>query len=81
MYNNNSYSNIGYNNSVINNSNLFNINYDFKAAPFLPKNNNIAINPNINNININNNNNFFSSKRPQSWVCLFCQNFNSKSKY
>ena len=81
MNNNNSYSNIGYGNNVINNSNLFNINFDFKAAPFFPENNNIPINPNINNLNINNNNNLFQGKDRQSWICWYCQNFNSKSKY
>ena len=80
LYNNNSYNNMGYINTSANN--LYNINYDFKAAPFMPKNNNnIVNNSNINNININNNNNFLLAKGRQSWICPFCQNFNSKSKF
>ena len=79
MYNNNIYNNFGYINNSSNN--LYNINYDLQAAPFMPKNNNEIVNSaNINNININNNNNFLLAKGRQSWICPFCQNFNSKSK-
>ena len=79
--NNNNNKPIGFNNNVINN-NVFNIGYDIKAAPFLPKNNNIQINPNINNININStsNNNFLFSKGLPSWICPICRNYNSRGK-
>ena len=72
---------IGFNNNVISN-NVFNIGYDIKAAPFLPKNNNIQIKPNINNVNINssNNNNFLFSKGLSSWICPICRNYNSRGK-
>ena len=77
----NKYSNnkpIGFNNNV------FNIGYDIKAAPFLPKNSNIQINnSNINNININssnNNNNFLLSKILPTWICPICSNYNSRGK-
>ena len=76
IYNNNPFNNTEYNNNVLNNNyNLFNVIYDLKAAPFLPKN--ININPNINKLNINND--LLQAKGQQSWICSFCQNFNSKS--
>ena len=72
------------NNNAINNNNLYNMNYDIKAAPFLPKNNNYQVNPNINNLNVNNvnnNNNYLFAKGRQNWICPFCNNYNLRSKY
>jgi hypothetical protein len=83
VYNNNFNKSIGFNNNVIN-KNVFNIGYDIKAAPFLPKKSNIQINPNLNNININgnnnNNNNILFAKGFQSWICPYCHNYNSNGK-
>lgn len=73
---------IGFNTNNAINNNFFNIGFDIKAAPFLPKNSNIQINPNINNLNVNssNNNDYLFTKGLQNWICPFCHTYNSKGK-
>ena len=66
---------MGYNNST---NNIYNISYDLKANPFIPKN--ILINQNMSN-NINSTNNLLLGKNNLSWICSYCQNYNSQSKY
>ena len=69
-----SFNSLGYNNT----NNLYNLPYDINANPFIPKN--IIMNPNINNIP-NNTNDYLLPKSNQSWICSFCHNYNSRSKY